>query len=79
MDKSSSSFQITDDISRAETLPVDVYGDLAWYECANFIPYANLQLGVGKSKDDSFALPKCTSSTQPVHDPATTGEVADGG
>jgi len=55
VDKSSSSFQITDDISRAETLPVDVYGDLAWYECANFIPYANLQLGVGKSKDDSFA------------------------
>jgi choline monooxygenase len=29
-----SSFQIADDIARAETLPADVYVDLAWYERA---------------------------------------------
>jgi choline monooxygenase len=34
VDKSSPGFQINDDISRAETLPADVYVDLAWYERA---------------------------------------------
>ncbi len=34
MDKSSPGFQINDDISRAETLPADVYVDLAWHERA---------------------------------------------
>jgi len=34
VDKSSPGFQINDDISRAETLPADVYVDLAWHERA---------------------------------------------
>jgi hypothetical protein len=44
-------FQIDPEISRAETLPGDVY-------CNPVYPNATLQIGVAKSKEDSFALPE---------------------